>query len=564
MTSDEHQNHIQGWVSKIRKLGELIFIDLRTYNGIFQLVIKSKYLEVYEQAKTLNREDLISVKGEIKKRKKINDKIKNGDLEMIVENLKIISKSQQTPLIIEDITDALEQVRMEYRYLDLRRPVNNEMLIFRSNFNRIAREFFYKLDFKEIETPLITRKTFSGADELKIISKNHPNKEYVLAQSPQIYKQLLMYSGIDKYFQIVKCFRDEDARKDRQLEFTQLDLEIAFHDQEFLFKLIEDLLSELFKNLLNVNIKKPFLRMTYLEALKNYGSDKPDLRFENTILDFTQIFKSGSSIIFNDFLNKKNSSVKAVMFENKISDEFFSKYNEIIKSESKFGLGSFYFNKNDDEVKMNHRLSEDIYSVFLRNYKKPEYTILYVIDEEEKALEIISRLRIEAAKYLNIIDENKFVFSWITDWPLFSLDDNKLTFSHNPFTKPSNIDKLVEIYNNKNKNSKMEELLNLKSLGYDLVLNGVEIGGGGVRINNRKIQEIVFELAGFKKELLKKEFDWFLRSQDYGIPEHLGIALGIDRILSIMLKKETIRDVIAFPKSSKGTDEMTKAPTTIS
>ncbi len=548
---------VNGWVNKNRRMGELIFIDLRNIDGIIQIVVE-KDNKFYDIANTLRSEDVVSIKGKIVERKNKNKNIPTGNIEIIAEKIRVVSKAKQTPLIIDDVTDALEPVRMEYRYLDLRRMPNQQALIFRSNLYKLIRNYFYKLDFKEIETPVITKPTPGGANELRVLSSNHKGKEYALVQSPQIYKQLLMYSGIDKYFQIAKCFRDEDSRADRQLEFTQLDIEKNFTSEKEIQNIIEKLVKKMWNDLLGIKIEYKFKHISYDDAINNYGSDKPDLRIKETIRDITNLLENSNIDFINNLLSKGNKA-KIITFDESVSSSFVKKEEEIAKSEKVNGLSWLRVENNVIVGGSLKKLDEMVVKKISELLKKETYTLFLIIDENQLALEVIGRLRNRVASKLNLIDENSFEFAWVVDWPLFELNaEGKIDSVHNPFTNISlkDLKKFESIESDK----EVKKLLKLKARGYDLVLNGSEIGGGSIRINNRKTQEKVFELIGISKSEIKENFGWFLDAQEFGIPEHGGIALGIDRILSIMLKTSTIRDVIAFPKSTKGTDEMTKSP----
>ena len=553
---------ITGWVKKNRRLGDLIFVDLRNIKGIIQIVFEAGNIN-FEAANHLRNEDVIEIHGKIVKRKNINKILPTGTIEIIAKELIVISKAKQTPLIIDDKTDALEPIRMEYRYLDLRRPLNQKMLIFRSEFNRIVRNYFYDLDFKEIETPLITRTTPGGADELKVISANHPGKEFSLVQSPQIYKQLLMYSGIDKYFQIAKCFRDEDSRADRQLEFTQLDLEMNFTSEKEIIVIIENLIKKLWKKLISVDLITPFPVISYDEALEKYGTDKPDLRIKEIIYDFSKILEKSELTFISSPIKNNSETAKGLAFDGELSSSIIKKEVEIIKSEGGKGL-AWARVENGKVIKGTlKKLSQTEVLDIIQLVRKDTFTLFLIIDEPKNALELIGRLTNRIAHKLNLIPSNTFEFIWVNDWPLFELNsDNKIDAVHNPFTSIS-LDDLETFKAIDSEFPDIDTLIKLKARGYDLVLNGSEIGGGAIRISDKEIQHKVFTLLGISEKEIESNFGWFLKAQDFGIPNHGGIALGIDRILSIILNKDSIRDVIAFPKSTKGTDEMSKAPTMI-
>ncbi len=551
--------NLKGWVKKSRRLGELVFFDLRNLDNIVQVVVESDNPN-FEIANSLRSEFVIEVTGKVTERKNPNPNMKTGEIEIIADTINIINKAEQTPLIINDETDALEPVRMEYRYLDLRRPINQEAIIFRSKFNRIIREYFYNNDFKEIETPVITKSSPGGAKELKVISENHEGKEYALVQSPQIYKQLLMYGGIDKYFQIAKCFRDEDSRSDRQLEFTQLDLEISFTNEEEVQNTVEGLMKKLFKDLLNYELPEKFEKISYDEAMNNYGSDKPDTRFNNKLFNLTNDLK-GTDINFISSGINEGKQVIAVAFEQEVTSGRFKKLEEEVKMQGASGLAWARIENNEVVKGSLKSLSKDEIQTITNKSKFSNFTVFMVIDEFTLASEIIGRLRVTLAKEFGLIDENKFDALWVVDWPMFEKNsEGKLEAVHNPFSMLVDGDdsKFMEL-----NPQDTEQLLKLRTRGYDLVLNGSEVGGGAIRINNEEMQRKVFDVLGMSNEEIEETFGWFLKSQKFGIPYHGGLALGLDRIIAIMLKRDSIRDVIAFPKSTSGTDEMTKAPTEV-
>ncbi|NQX83249.1 MAG: aspartate--tRNA ligase [Mycoplasmataceae bacterium] len=545
---------LKGWVNKIRKLGELIFIDIRNGQEIIQAVIDSSSSS-YEIANKLKNEFVIFVKGKIVKRKEENLKLVSGSIEILIHEIIIINKSKQTPMLIRDETDALEQKRNEYRYIDLRRKVNQEMLKSRSDFNKLIRDYFYNKNFIEVETPIITKPSSGGAGEFKIISEKHKGKYYSLAQSPQIYKQLLMYGGLNKYFQIARCFRDEDSRKDRQLEFTQLDLEMSFVTREEIMKIINDLLKKIVTKFTNYKFDKiPII--TFEESISQYGSDKPDTRFENKISDLTSILKvTPVNFIYDKILSGKE--VKAVFFEKNISNGEIKEIDKLIKSQGSSGLSWVKFSNNEILGSLKLLSKQNIEDIKTEMNIDTDGILLIIIDKKMKALEFIGRIRLLVAEKLNIINNDKFSFVWVVDFPLFKKNlEGKIESMHNPFTS------IKEEYKDKFKSLTIDnkELVTILSNSYDIILNGYEIGGGSSRISNVEEQNKVFEFIGISQQEKDSSFGWFLEAQKYGIPEHGGIALGLDRILSILLKKDSIREVIAFPKSSHGTDEMMKSP----
>ncbi|BDV02372.1 MAG: aspartate--tRNA ligase [Candidatus Hepatoplasma vulgare] len=543
--------NLYGWINKIRKMGDIIFLDLRGSNGIVQIVLEKNHLD-YEKVLNFKNNDIISISGKVFERKNKNKNIFSGDIEIIANKINLISAvSNQLPILpFEEIT-ALEQVRMRYRYLDLRRPNIFNIFKIRSEFNKYTRRFFDENNFLEIETPYLTKRTYGGASELIVTSKNHLGKEYALAQSPQIYKQLLMYSGFERYYQIARCFRDEDSRSDRQLEFTQLDLEMSFiNDKEIeekIYLLIELYFEFILKNVFKKEILLPFKRITYKYALENYGSDKPDLRYENKIFD----------LIKNNLIKLKDKKIaKGIAFEKNISISQIKKIKKDFKDNS---INFSYFFVKDgiySEGEIKEEFKKDI-NKFNNFLNLSNYFVIFLISEDKnKLLNTLGEIRIKVAKKLNLANKDKLKFCWITDFPLFDKDkENNLVSSHNPFVALKDESDLEKI-NLKKEN----ELLNLMSRSYDLVLNGYEIAGGSIRIRDKEIQRKIFKILKLTNEEIDRNFDWLLTAQSFATPYHGGIALGIDRILAILLKKSSIKEVIAFPKTSQGTDELSGAP----
>ncbi len=546
---------LKGWINKSRRLGELVFFDIRKGKELVQAVVASDS-PASEIANSLRTEFVVSVKGEVIARKDVNPNLPSGDIEINVEEIQIINKAEQTPMLIRDETDALEPKRLEYRYLDLRRNVNQDMLKQRSQMNRLIREFFYGLDFTEVETPIITKPTPGGAGEFKVISENHEGKYYSLVQSPQIYKQLLMYGGLDKYFQIARCFRDEDSRADRQLEFTQLDIEQAFTTQEEVRTNIDNLLIKLVKEFKGVDIDSIPV-MTYEEAMTKYGSDKPDLRFGNAITDLTPILTETPVNFIKDAITQ-GKEAKAVFFEGEISNGEIKKLEEIIKSQGASGLAWAKFNEGEIAGSLKSLSGENIKDIKEAMNINSNGVLLMIIDDKYDALEYIGRVRLLVAEKLELINEDLLAFTWVVDFPLFEKNsEGNIESMHNPFTSIKEEHK--EKFKTLSINDK-EDLLSILSNSYDIVLNGFEIGGGAIRISNPEEQDKVFELIGITEEEIESNFGWFLEAQKYGVPQHGGVALGLDRVLAILLNANSIRDVIAFPKTSQGTDEMMKAP----
>ena len=543
---------LNGWVSKSRRLGDLIFIDLRNARGITQLVIEQDNPN-YEIANTLRSEFVISVLGIVVERKSPNPEMPSGEIEIKVEKLIVLSEAETTPIIIADETDALEPKRLEHRYLDIRREPIQRNLLVRAKVNKIMRNHMDELGFIEVETPTITVPTPGGAGELKVKSAQHEGKSYALAQSPQLYKQLLMYGGLEGYYQIARCYRDEKSRSDRQLEFTQLDIEKSFTSPEQIMEIITNLMSNVAKEVTGQTVSIQFPTMTYKEAMSKYGSDKPDTRFENTLVDLT-LDLTDTEVNFISEGIAKGYKVKAVAFEGEVSSNEIKKLEEEVKMQGGSGLAWAQIEGSEIVKGSIKALSKDEVKAITKLVGLKNYIVFMVIDQEQLASELMGRVRIEVAKKLNVIEQDKLNFVWVTNWPMFELNESgNLEAVHHPFTSPTDVNAFM--------NAKtQEDYLALEANAYDIVLNGAEIGGGSIRIFNEQIQNKVFEVMNISKEEIQEKFGWFLTSMKYGVPQHGGIALGIDRILAILLKQESIRDVIAFPKSTSGLDELTKAP----
>ncbi len=546
---------LKGWINKSRRLGELVFFDIRNGKALVQAVVSSD-CESYELANSLRSEFVVSVSGEVVERKDKNPNLPSGEIEIVVDKIVLINKSEQTPMLIKDETDALEPKRLEYRYLDLRRGINQDMLRTRSKMNQVIREYFLENSFVEVETPMITKPTPGGAGEFKVISDNHEGKYYSLVQSPQIYKQLLMYGGLDKYFQIARCFRDEDSRSDRQLEFTQLDIELSFSTQEEIRNYINELLRKIVKEIRNEDIAEIPL-MTFEDAMTKYGSDKPDIRFGNEISDLTNELKETPMNFISDGISQ-GKEAKAIFFEGELSNGDIKKIEEEIKSQGASGLAWAKFNEGEISGSLKSLSEQNVNDIKSKMNINSNGVLLMIIDDKLDALEYLGRVRIMVANKLGLIDESKLAFTWVVDFPLFEKNsEGNIESMHNPFTsiKDEHKDKFKTLSINDK-----EDLLGILSNAYDIVLNGYEIGGGSIRISDFQEQDKVFELIGITQEEIETNFGWFLEAQKYGIPQHGGIALGLDRVLAILLQKNSIRDVIAFPKTSHGTDEMMKAP----
>ena len=539
---------LAGWVSKRRNLGSLVFIDLRDRYGIVQLTFDENHADL---CKDVRNEYVIEVEGTVKEKAEPNKKLATGDIEVLVDKCSILSEAKTTPMIIQDETDALEDVRLKYRYLDIRRNPIKEKLILRDKVTTIIRRELHNRDFIEVETPILSKSTPEGARDYLVPSRLYHGDFYALPQSPQIYKQLLMIGGMDRYFQIARCFRDEDLRADRQPEFTQLDMEMSFANEEDLFQIVEDVMSQIFKEIKGIS-DLSFPRIKYDDAMEYYGSDKPDIRFENKLVNLTNIFKDSDFKLFKDVIDN-GGIVKGVIFNKlDISRKMVDKYTETVKG---LGAKALAYLKKDNGTftgSLNNALSDDIKSKLGLN----DGDIIFIIADKKKTVNgALSALRLKVANEFNLIDKNKYSFAWITEFPMFeySEEDGRYVSAHHPFTAPrdEDIDKLTS------------DPEHCYSRAYDLVLNGYELLSGSVRIFNSTMQSKVFDALGITKEKAKERFGFFLEAFDYGTPPHLGIGLGLERLVMILSNTDNIKDVVAFPKTASATCLMAEAPSNV-
>lgn len=542
---------IAGWVAKNRRLGKLIFIDLRDRYGIIQIILNENNPNYY-LACSLRNEYVIIVHGVVIERKNKNLNLLTGEIEIDVIKLKIISKSQTPPLIISDKTDALENIRLKYRYLDLRRPIMQNKIIFRNNIIFIIRKYFQKKEFIEIETPILSEPSLEGARDFLVPSANlDKNYFFALSQSPQLFKQLLMISGFDKYYQIVKCFRDEKLRSDRQFEFTQLDLEMSFVKKKDIFSLIEGLLQYIIKNILNIDIVTPFICLDYQTAIDEYGSDKPDIRYTLKLYTVNNIFKNTK---FKLFLNAYRSKkiIKCLFINKQVDYQNIKNISIIINKNNIKNFQWIKYNLNNIwEGSIIKFLSNNEKNMLLSNISNYNNGTFFFIwdDNYEKTCFVLGDIRVNLAKIYKLINEQIYSFLWIINWPLFKWSNTQQCYksTHHPFTVPTK-----KFISNFEKNTKIA-----KSESYDIILNGQEIGSGSIRIFDNKIQKKIFKILNLTEQEINTKFGWFLNAFNYGTPPHGGIALGIDRIIMILTNSNSIRDIIAFPKNSTGIDLMT-------
>ncbi len=544
---------IKGWVKKNRKLGKLLFLDIRDRSGIVQVVIDDKNIN-FELVKNLKRESVVEITGVVSLRKTSNDEIKNGDVEIVLSSITVDSIADTTPLIIEDDTDALEDTRMNYRFLDLRRPIMQQNLMFRSQVVNRMRQFFVDHGFIEVETPILGKPTPEGARDYLVPSRISAGKFYALPQSPQIYKQLLMVSGFDRYFQVAKCFRDEDLRSDRQPEFTQLDIEMSFTNELEIQTLIEKLCQDVFKKVMNIDLSIPFKRMDYDVAMNKYGSDKPDLRFGLELIDATNFFKNTEFNLFKNAISNKHV-IKTIIIDKILTKKDVSELEKYARDMHAKGLAWLSYDGQNYQGSIANHVNLTTLIDFLKQHNKTIGTVLFIVDELKIANEALGLVRNILGDKLDLKKSNQFEFVWIVNWPLFEYDDkeNKFLPAHHPFTQPQ------DDYHSNFDTNKSDAL----AKAYDIVLNGYELGGGSIRIIDPNMQTRMFKTIGLNEQEIRNKFGYLLDAFRYGVPPHGGIAIGIDRMISLMLGLTNIRDVIAFPKNAHAIDQMLKAPSNV-
>lgn len=551
-----------GWVSKRRDHGKLIFIDLRDFSGIVQLVFNSSLnLKAHEIAKELRLEYVIQIEGIVSARAEdtINKELETGEIEIVVNQINILSKSKTPPFLIEEREGVEELTRLKYRYIDLRAKEMQRNLRLKSLVMSITRNYLSSNGFVEIETPILAKSTPEGARDFLVPSRLNPNKFYALPQSPQLFKQILMFSGFDRIFQLARCFRDEDLRADRQPEFTQIDLEMTFVKQEDVMTLIEHLMKEILEKALGIKIKVPFQRLSWYEAMSTYGSDKPDLRFELKIQDITNIFLNSDIKIFKETI-EKNGVIKCLKIEDSKSISR-KDLDELVLIAKNNGAGGLIWIKVDENLNLQSPIAK-----FLKENEKDELIqfldlkknnlLLITSDNFLTASSVLGIIRNQIALKLNLINTNEFNFLWIYDFPLFEWDEKEKRYKsvHHPFTMPSS--DTIEFLDS--------DPLKVKSISYDIILNGNELGGGSIRINDLKLQSKIFKILGINLEKAKDNFGFFLKAMDYGTPPHGGIALGLDRLVMVLGNLKSIREVIAFPKTQSAIDMMTESPSYVS
>jgi aspartyl-tRNA synthetase len=547
-----------GWVQKRRNLGSLIFIDLRDRSGILQLVFDEPKVgsEGFAKAGTLRSEFVIAVEGTVQKRSAaVNENLKTGDIEVIAESIRILSESQTPPFQIEENSQTKDEIRLKYRYLDLRRPDIQRNLMLRSKVAYLMRDFMAKEGFLEIETPVLCKSTPEGARDYLVPSRIHPGSFYALPQSPQLFKQLLMASGYDRYFQIAKCFRDEDLRADRQPEFTQADMELSFVDIDDVLDVNERLLKYIFKEAIGVDVELPLKRMPWQEAMDRFGSDKPDTRFGMELKDVSDIVKDCGFGVFTSAL-EQGGSVRGINAEGQgaMPRKKIDKLVEFAKGYGAKGL-AYLSVQEDGSYKSSFAkfmTEEELKNLVAAMDGKPGDLLLFAADKNKIVWNVLGALRLEIAKELDLLDPNQYNFLWITEFPLleWSDEENRYMAMHHPFTMP-----MEEDWDKIDTDPGA-----VRAKAYDIVLNGTELGGGSVRIHQSDIQEKMFEVLGFTKERAHEQFGFLLDAFSYGVPPHAGLAYGLDRLVMHMVHADSIRDVIAFPKVKDASDLMSNAP----
>jgi aspartyl-tRNA synthetase len=553
---------LKGWVQKRRDLGGLIFVDLRDRTGIVQVVFNPEVSpEALAAAEKIRNEFVLDIEGEVIAREEgtINENLKTGRIEIKAEKVTIINEAKTPPFVIDDKTDVSEDVRLKYRYLDLRRPVMFDTFKMRHQVTKAMRNFLDSEGFLDVETPILTKSTPEGARDYLVPSRVHPGEFYALPQSPQIFKQLLMVGGIERYYQIARCFRDEDLRADRQPEFTQVDIEMSFMSQEEIIGLMENMMEKVMKEVKGLDVQLPFPRMTYQEAMDRFGSDKPDTRFGMELTDLSEIVKDSSFKVFAGAV-ASGGQVKAINVKNGAGKYSRKDIDALTEFAAVYGAkGLAWLKAEEDGLKgpiAKFVTEEEQKSFYSALAAEPGDLLLFVADKKNVVADALGALRLKLGKELELIDQSKFNFLWVTDWPLLEYDEEEGRYyaAHHPFTMPVREDlDLIE-----------KDPAGVRAQAYDLVLNGYELGGGSLRIFERDVQEKMFSVLGFSKEEAVEQFGFLLEAFEYGTPPHGGIALGLDRLVMLLAGRTNLRDTIAFPKTASASCVLTEAPGEVS
>ncbi len=558
ITDEGRKVIVMGWVQRRRDLGSLIFVWLRDRSGIVQLAFNPDTDKaLFDKAESVRGEYVIAVSGTVVKRDEynINPELKTGEIEILVDELRILNSSETPPFEIDDDINVNDDVKMKYRFLDLRRPSMQNSLMLRHKIVKIVRDFYDSHGFMEVETPILIKSTPEGARDFLVPSRVHPNKFFALPQSPQLYKQLLMLSGVDRYFQIAKCFRDEDLRADRQPEFTQIDLEMSFIDIDDIISLNEQLMKRIFKEVKGIDIETPFLRLTYAEAMDRFGSDKPDMRFGFELKDISDAVKSCGFKVFTGAI-EAGGSVRAINVtggSEKFSRKEIDSLGEFVKTYRAKGLAWIRVEENEIKSPIAKFLTDDEMKAILDKMQADVGDLILIVADKNKVVfDSLGALRIEVAKRLGILDPNDFKFLWVTEFPLmeYSEEEGRYMAMHHPFTAP--MDEDIELMDT--------DLGKVRAKAYDIILNGTELGGGSLRIYNSELQRKMFDVLKLSENDIEQRFGFLLNAFKFGAPPHGGMAYGLDRLVMLIAGKDSIRDVMAFPKQQNASELMTSAP----
>ena len=550
---------LMGWVQRNRKLGGLEFIDLRDRTGIMQIVFGEEInVESFEKAKSVRPEYCIAVTGEVVKRQSPNENMPTGMVELLCEEIKILSESDTPPIYIKENLDAAENIRLKYRYLDLRRPDMHRIFAIRSKTTKVIRDYLEENNFLDVETPVLGKSTPEGARDYLVPSRNYQGKFYALPQSPQLYKQLLMMSGFDRYYQIAKCFRDEDLRANRQPEFTQVDMELSFVEQDDVMALNEGLIARVFKEVIGVDVQLPIKRMTFKDAMEKYGSDKPDLRFGMEITNITEAVKDMDFVVFKSAI-ENGGSVRALCLKGgaSLGRKPIDKLGEFVKTYRAKGLAWIQLKEDGVKSSLAKFLTDDVTENIVKTMGAETGDAIFIVaDKDSVVLQSLGALRLELAKQFDLIkDKNEFNFTWVTEFPFFEYSEEEERFKacHHPFTSPMDEDlEFVE-----------SDPARVRAKAYDLVLNGEELGGGSIRIHDSAVQERMLKALGFTEERAWESFGFLLQALKFGAPPHGGLAFGLDRMVMFLAGTENIKDVIAFPKNQNAFCYLSEAPNVV-